>query len=246
MATIKWTERSGNWTTAADWETGTVPGFGDDAVIDLAGNYTVSVTAPISVASLRVNNGGTTFSINDPGDTETVAGGVGNIGTLNIDTGFAPGGSSLALGGTLANGGTINIGNNGFNGGGIAQTTTISAAALANLGTINLVGNSNAGGARAILDVSGPAGFGTVGWLTGSVHVFANGLIHFASGGITTIARNSALEVQTSSGVVAIGADTSSNSALTGLARNDGQLTIGHGASVATNTDFSNTGTVEV
>src|SRR5262249_33275658 len=93
---------------------------------------------------------------------------------------------------------------------------------------------------------SGPAGFGTVGWLTGSVHVFANGLIHFASGGISTIARNSALEVQTSSGVVAIGADTSSTSALPGLARNDGQLTIGHGASVATNTDFSNTGTVEV
>ena len=35
MTAVKWIGTSGNWNTAADWSTGSVPGAGDDVTIDL-------------------------------------------------------------------------------------------------------------------------------------------------------------------------------------------------------------------
>jgi hypothetical protein len=46
MATIKWLVGSGTWNTAAKWSPNSVPGPTDDAVVDAAGSYTVTIDAP--------------------------------------------------------------------------------------------------------------------------------------------------------------------------------------------------------
>jgi len=57
MASLSWNNASGgSWTVAANWSTDTVPGSGDDAFIAIAGSYTVSLTATITVASLSVSD----------------------------------------------------------------------------------------------------------------------------------------------------------------------------------------------
>ena len=58
MATINWIGGNGNWSTAANWSTGTVPGSSDDAVIAAAGGYTVSITASTNVGSIAIDDSG--------------------------------------------------------------------------------------------------------------------------------------------------------------------------------------------
>ena len=58
MTTKTWIDGTGNWNTAADWNTGTVPGPGDDAVILAVPaaasaevvNFGSDLTAPANVA----------------------------------------------------------------------------------------------------------------------------------------------------------------------------------------------------
>jgi hypothetical protein len=51
MTQIFWkTAINGNFATASDWSTGTVPGPGDDAVINAAGTYKVTSSVNETVA----------------------------------------------------------------------------------------------------------------------------------------------------------------------------------------------------
>lgn len=85
MATIIWIDGSGNWNTATAWNADAVPGSSDDAVLSAPGSYTVSITTPITVASIAVSDGSATVSVNDPGQTVTVAGELADGGVLLVD-----------------------------------------------------------------------------------------------------------------------------------------------------------------
>ena len=70
--------------------------------------------------------------------------------------------------------------------------------------------------------------------LTGNFDLSGHALAEFASGGITGIAGNSTLSVNGGSAFVADVGNTTSNSALTGLANNAGTLDLEAGATVQT------------
>ena len=71
MTATFWVVSNGNWDTAANWNTGVAPGAADEAVISASGSYTVTISTPITVASIMVDNAATTLSVNDPGQTVT-------------------------------------------------------------------------------------------------------------------------------------------------------------------------------
>ena len=102
MATVHWSGMSGDWSTASDWSTDTVPGPSDRAVIAAAGSYTVTVTTPEDVGSVRLNDPGAILEI-QPSGTLAVSGSlVVQSGTLDIQSGlYAPPNGLLAIGGTL-------------------------------------------------------------------------------------------------------------------------------------------------
>ena len=61
--TIRWIGASGDWSTASDWSTDTVPGPSDRAVIAAAGSYTVTVATSESVGSIVLNDPGAILDI---------------------------------------------------------------------------------------------------------------------------------------------------------------------------------------
>ena len=110
MAQIRWTHKgNGNWTTASDWSSGTVPGAADDVFIGLSG-VTVTSDGSVTVNSIGTNTNATL----DIGgmSTFTAANGTGsseNLGTIKVN-----GDSTLNIGaGTFADYGTIILGPNG-------------------------------------------------------------------------------------------------------------------------------------
>jgi hypothetical protein len=241
MPTSKW--KSGNdgiWDTAGNWSTDTVPGSSDDAVIDASGSYTVTLSVPIPVGSIAVSDSSATLAVNDPGQTETVGGGLTNGGDLLVDTGGGQGGTTLSIGGTLSNSNSVAIGN-----GGLSAATTVTAAGLSNTGTITIRGSASN---QATLDIAAPAGFGTAGVLSGQINMSGDALLEFTSGQITTIAstNSSYLQLDGAKPLVADASDTSSNSALTGLSSIAGRLFLDNGASIAPSGNLSVTGELHV
>ena len=97
---------SGDWTTASDWSTGTVPGAADQASLSAIGTYTVTSSANVNVYSLTTAAGAT---LDIAGNFAAFAGtGAGvTAGKINVDAGasFEVGNSSS--GSTLDNTGTI-------------------------------------------------------------------------------------------------------------------------------------------
>jgi hypothetical protein len=95
MATFHWlTGKSGVFGLAANWDVGTVPGSGDDAIIDATGTYTVTSSASATVLDISTINTatlaitGSTFTLTDGTDGGINAGTitVGNASILNIGT----------------------------------------------------------------------------------------------------------------------------------------------------------------
>ena len=145
-----------------------------------------------------------------------------NSGTLLIDENYDfgdghSGGSSVTLGGTLTNSGNIYVGDAT-----LTTATTVTASGLDNTGSLTLKGAS----AQATLDVTGPAGFGTAGELTGNVYVGGNALIEFTSGQITDIASTASLILDGSTAFIADapppGSNLTGDSALQGLSTIEG------------------------
>jgi hypothetical protein len=95
MTTIKWLGGSANWTTASKWDSNSVPGATDDAVIDASGSYTVTISTPILVGSIAVNDTSATLFVNDSGQTAMVAGALSNSGSLLVDTSDGYGGTAV-------------------------------------------------------------------------------------------------------------------------------------------------------
>ena len=79
MAAISWkSATSQNWTTAADWSTGAVPGSADDATISVAGTYQVTIDSADAAHSVTLNNKSATLAIN--------SGGTLTLGTTLVNT----------------------------------------------------------------------------------------------------------------------------------------------------------------
>jgi hypothetical protein len=173
----------------------------------------------------------------------TTTAGLTNSGTLDVD--ILGDGSKLTLGGVLANTGSINIGTNT---GGL-YATTVTAGGLVNTGSISVgVGVYNGPGATLDITAAAPS------TATGSIQIGGDGLLEFASGGITAIGAGASFELDGSQARVSTGADTTANSALTELSSNAGAFDLegfssryGWGAvSLTTTTGFNNSGNLSV
>jgi hypothetical protein len=111
MAQIHWTHfGNGNWTTASDWSSGSVPGASDDVFIGLNG-VTVASDHAVTVNSIGINSGST---LNISGESWfTATNGTGsseNLGTIKV-----VGDSTLEIGaGTFENYGTVLLGSTGY------------------------------------------------------------------------------------------------------------------------------------
>src|ERR1051326_3825846 len=233
MTTKTWSDGTGDWNTASDWNPAGVPGPGDDAVIP---SGTVSLTTPVTVGSISLTTSSATLGIDGSGLTDTVTGGFNNSGTVNFDT--ASSGGTLTLGGTLTNSslGIFRIGNTNLSAG-----STVTAAGFSSSGHLDIEGSTSA---QATLDIMGPA----PATLTGAVNLIQSALLEFASGSITAIGNGAALNIQGTQAHLAIQGNTGSNSALTQLSSNAGFLSLVLGASVITDAgvDFASSGTVQL
>ncbi|WP_210254935.1 VWD domain-containing protein, partial [Methylocapsa sp. S129] len=236
-----------------EFASGEIASIAQGAEVSLVGqnSYVADAVAgggdPTSNSALTglASNAGGALDL-EAGASITTTGDFDNSGSLRVDEEFS-GGSSLAIGGTLSNIGTIQIGSGATGGfGGLADAATVTAEGLSNsTGFIDLAGSSTA---TATLDVNAAAGFGTAGVLTGEIELSGDALLEFASGEITSIAAGSSLALSGDNAYVADavagGGAPTSNSALTGLASNAGNLTV-EGASLTTGS-LNNTGTILV
>src|SRR5581483_7973533 len=127
MATATWLHAtSGNFATSSNWSPGT-PGSGDDAVINLVGGYTVSLTTAQSVNSLLFDAPGAALA-------ESSAGALLMGGALTVDSGTVTLNGANTIGsGVSLNGGELAVGNGSALGGG---ALTIDGGTL--VGTANV------------------------------------------------------------------------------------------------------------
>jgi hypothetical protein len=169
VATAVWlVNRTGNWTTGADWSTGTAPGDDDDAVIPLG---TVDLTTPVTVNSITLSTSSGALQIDDPGQTDTVTTTFSNDGTVSVDP--IAGDGPLSIGGMLTNSGTFTIGK--IN---LTATPTVSAGGVSNTGTLNVFGGFNLPG-------SPPATFNINGSLSNSGYFGGTDADISVTGGLT-------------------------------------------------------------
>jgi hypothetical protein len=236
MTTKTWIDSTGNWNTPADWNTGSVPGPGDDAVIPFG---TVSLTTPVTVDSITLNPSAVLGIVYSGADA--VTGDFSNSGTVGVDFGTSSG-TTLTIGGTLTNTstGAFYIGYSN-----LPADTTVTAAALSNAGTLNLTGGfDGVNSGQATLDIAGAA----PATLTGNVRLQGPALLAFGSGSITNIPNGATLELLNAQSRVAISGNTGTNSALTQLSGNSGFFELAGGGTLTTDTgvNFSNSGGVVV
>ncbi len=203
---------------------------GPNALIADAG----SLTSNSALKGLASNSGSLEL---DNGATITTTAGLTNSGNLSLDSN-GTGGSSLKVGGVLTNNSSLSIGSSYAP---ITQSDTIAATGISNSSTINLYGGASAA-AEALLNLSGAAGFGTAGQLSGSVSLSGNSMIEFASGRIASIAGGASLTLNGPNALIADAGFLASNSALAGLIANSGAINLNSGAKVATTAGLTNSG----
>src|SRR5688572_9589226 len=110
-ATVSWVNPvSGNWNTAANWSSGSVPGAADDVVISAVGTYTVTLNVNASVNSLTIGAASGTPSLANANQTLTIGSGtVGVNGAVNMTGGTLTVNGPLTVNGSFTfGGGTIN------------------------------------------------------------------------------------------------------------------------------------------
>ena len=123
MATDRWTDSSDNWGTPSDWSAG-VPGPSSDVVTSSGGPEVTK-----SFGTVNSIDNSTTLFFTDAG-ASLVTGGVTNSSDFQIDPYTGEGGSSLTIGGALANSGQIAIGPSDNT---LSAPDTVDAAPVANL-----------------------------------------------------------------------------------------------------------------
>ncbi len=229
-----WTDAGDNWTTTADWSNcnGAFPDNGSGNTYDATiSTGSPTLTSAISIGNVTVDSGGTWY-LAGTGAAATLSGNLANSGSVGVDYFGGEGGASLSVGGTLTNSNYVQIGNTG-----LSANSTLSATAVNNTGTIDLYGN---GTNQAALKVSGAAGFGTAGVISGQVNLAGDSLVQFGSGALTSIASGGQLSLNGANAQVQISGDSANNNALTGLSSNAGYFYLHNGASLTTTTGLDN------
>ncbi len=111
MATIHWTKQvNGDFSNAADWGGGAVPGPSDNAVLDAAGSaaYTVTASTSQSVNSIQT---ATTATLSITGGTFAAAAGTGSGG--NTGSILVGDGTVFDVGGAMNNSGLVAVNSTG-------------------------------------------------------------------------------------------------------------------------------------
>src|SRR3954452_18420151 len=169
LTTAHWINSSGgNWNTAGNWSTGSVPTASNDVVIDAAGTYTVNLDVTPAFYTLTVGGGATgtqTLELGVSHDvTFTNPGTVTSTGALTFGSGRLLGAGPLTVNGTMnwssdseidtpvniASGASLNISGTGtrfLNGGTINNSGTVTWSGTDNISIYNSgVINNLAGG----------------------------------------------------------------------------------------------------
>ena len=205
MSKSTWTGAvSSDWDDPDNWSPAGVPGAGSDVTI-----ATGDAVASASIGTVNSITNSSDLSFESAG-TNTVTTFLDNTGHLRVDANGGEGGTILNIGGTLTNSGPLRIGNAT-----LSAPDEVTAASLDNTGTIYLTGSS---ANQALLDVTGSAGFGTAGVLSGYVRLAGDSAIEFASGEITSLAAGAHLGLNGNDAFIEDSTALGSNSALTGLA----------------------------
>jgi hypothetical protein len=159
MSNITWTgTTSGNWTDAADWSSGAVPGASDNVSIGVAG-----ITVTVSTAGLAASSLTTTLSAFD------VTGGELDIGNFaSFGGSYAQSGGLLQLAG---NGGSFNDGL-ALNGGAIS----LLSGTLSTAGTLSLSGGAidQSGGTLLFEAATSLSGAGTIDSTNGGLDALSS------------------------------------------------------------------------
>jgi hypothetical protein len=238
MAKDKWLDGTANWDTPSDWSAG-LPSASTNVLVAMGNpEVTASFGTVNSITDLAV------LTFIDAG-ASSVARSVTNSYKVALDEKPGEGGSSLTIGGTLTNYGTLSIGNHV-----LSAASTVDAAKIVNfdpadssvVGIIDLIGFE--GGGEATLDIRSAAGFGAAGVLYGHVSLYHDVLLEFARGQIATIAADGTLGLFGPHAFVADASDTSSNSALKGLKTVAGTLELDSGTTVVTSGGLINSGEI--
>jgi hypothetical protein len=235
MSKSTWTGAvSSDWNDPDNWSPSGIPTPDSD----------VTIATGEAVASASI---GTVNSIADSSDLSFESAGMNtvttfldNTGLLYVDHNGGEGGTILNIGGTLTNSHALRVGNTT-----LSASDKVTAAALDNTGKIHLIGSS---ANQALLDVSGSAGFGTAGVLTGDVRLSGDSAIEFASGEITSLAANAQLHLNGSNAFIEDSTALGSNSALMGLASIGAGAILGlhNGSAVSTTDSLVNDGTIRL
>jgi hypothetical protein len=233
MSKSTWTGAvSSDWFGGDNWSPAGVPDQNSDVMI--------ATGAPVASATI-----GTVNSITDSSVLSFNSAGANKVATflddterLRVDANDGAGGTTLNIGKMLTNSGRLIIGNAA-----LSASDEVMAASLDNTGYIRLNGSiAN----QALLDVSGAAGFGTAGVLSGNVQLSGDSAIEFASGQITSLAAGALLLLNGKNALIEDGTAPGSNSALTGLANVAGYLYLRNGVSVSTAGALVNDGSVSL
>ena len=233
MSKSKWTGAvSSDWTDAGNWSPAGVPGA--------CSHVTITTGAPVASASI-----GTVHSITDSSDlsfesagTNTVTTFLDNTSHLYVDDAAGAGGTILNIRATLTNSYALDIGD-----GSLSAPDTVTAAALDNTATGAILLNGSSAN-QALLDVTGSAGFGTAGVLSGVLQMFGDSAIQFASGQITSLAEGAYLQLQGNHAFIEDIRALGSNSALARLASigENANFLLENWASVSTTGALANNG----
>jgi hypothetical protein len=233
MTKSTWTGAiNSDWANADNWSPAGVP--------DASSNVVITIGVAVASASIGTVNSITDWSYSDlafeSAGTNTVTTFLYNGGSLSVDDSAGAGGTILNIGGTLTNrrhGGVFESGLLAIGNTALSASDEVTAAALDNRGSIYLTGSSTN---QALLDVTGSAGFGAAGVLSGQVQLAGDSAIEFASGEITSLAAGAHLGLNGADAVIEDSTAPGSNTALTGLASigDNAELDLHNKAAVST------------
>ncbi|MFL6248501.1 MAG: beta strand repeat-containing protein [Thermoanaerobaculia bacterium] len=157
---VHWIAGSGSWETAANWDTGSLPGPNDNAIIDAPGTYAVTLSSGQTVKSLTIGTG------------------ISGVQTLQVLTGPL----TLNAASTITSTGALDLSHN-LQGTG---TLTNNGQLTWNTGTISNAGVINNTANMTIASVSAKALNGTtltnsagasILWSGGTINLLAGGAI---------------------------------------------------------------------
>jgi hypothetical protein len=251
------------YNSAIEFKSGQITSLAAGAHLGLHGKHafiedSTALGSNSALKELASIGSGATFKLHN-GASVSTTGGLVNDGNVELDTNAGNGGSSLTVGGTLTNSQNLTIGNTT-----LSASDKVTTESLDNTGSVNLTGF---GADQALLDVTGSAGFGTAGVLTGHVQLAGGSAIEFKGGEITSLAASASLLLDGTRAFLEDSTPPGSNSALTGLASigggatfdlengasvstgalvNDGNVDLGNGASMSTTGALVNDGTINL